>query len=498
MNLPADLQRVQIRIRDLAKAHGLDFFETIFEMLDADGINEVAAYGGFPTRFPHWRHGMEYERLSKGYRYGLHKIYELVINNDPCFAYLLSSNSLVDNKLVIAHVYGHCDFFKNNAWFAGTDRRMIDGMANHATRVRRLIDRVGQETVEDLVDRAQSLENLLDLHALGQRETWPDPRISTEIAEEEEPDYRLRAKDYMDDFINPPEYLAERRRRRREREESERKLPRGRRRDILAFLLETAPLDRAEREILEIIHAEALYFAPQRMTKIMNEGWASYWHRKIMIENVLVDEEIVDYADVVSGTLAEGESLNPYKLGLELFLDIEERWNTGRHGLDYTRCDDRARVDAWDTKAMEGQSQIFLARKVHNDVSFVDTYLTEEFCHRNRLFVYRYNPRSKQRELVTRDFKAVKEQLLNSLSNGGTPVIEVSDANWNNRGELYLEHRFDGQPLRADWALSTLGTIAKFWKRPAHLLTKREDQPVLMTHDGVKGEEREIGEGRRD
>src|SRR3990172_6049663 len=117
-----------------ARSEGLDFYPTVFEMLTADQMSQVAAYGGFPQRYPHWRFGMEYERLRKQHSYGLGRIYEMVINNNPCYAYLLSDNMPVDHKTVIAHVYAHGDFFKNNIWFSRTNRRMIDEMANHATR----------------------------------------------------------------------------------------------------------------------------------------------------------------------------------------------------------------------------------------------------------------------------------------------------------------------------------------------------------------------------
>ena len=115
---PADLAEIQRQMEGHARDYGLDFFPTIFEVVDADQLNAVAAYGGFPTRYPHWRFGMEYEQLAKGYIYGLQKIYELVINNDPCYAYLMACNGITDQKLVMAHVYGHCDFFKNNYWFS--------------------------------------------------------------------------------------------------------------------------------------------------------------------------------------------------------------------------------------------------------------------------------------------------------------------------------------------------------------------------------------------
>src|SRR6059058_5744619 len=163
--LPKYLADMQREVEGYAREYGLDFFETVFEVLDYQRMNEVAAFGGFPTRYPHWRFGMEYESLSKGYEYGLSKIYEMVINNNPSYAYLLESNMDVDQKLVMAHVFGHVDFFKNNFSFSHTNRKMMDEMANHATRVRRIIDRVGLDPIEEFVDRALSLENLIDQHS---------------------------------------------------------------------------------------------------------------------------------------------------------------------------------------------------------------------------------------------------------------------------------------------------------------------------------------------
>src|SRR5262245_738578 len=164
-DLPADLRALQLETEAHARAFGLDFYETIFEVLDYDELSEIAALGGFPTRYPHWRFGMEYEQLSKGYRYGLQKIYEMVINNDPCYAYLLRCNQRVDQKLVMAHVYGHNDFFKNNVCFAPTNRKMMDEVANHGNRIRNHMERNGEETVENFIDSCLSLENLSDIHS---------------------------------------------------------------------------------------------------------------------------------------------------------------------------------------------------------------------------------------------------------------------------------------------------------------------------------------------
>src|SRR3990167_7856179 len=130
MSLTPELIQWRDKIREIAKGYGLDFFEVFFEVLDWKQLNVVASYGGFPNRYPHWRFGMEYEQISKSYSYGLTKIYEIVINNDPSYAYLLHSNTLTDQKLVMAHVYAHSDFFKNNFYFSHTNRKMMDEMGN--------------------------------------------------------------------------------------------------------------------------------------------------------------------------------------------------------------------------------------------------------------------------------------------------------------------------------------------------------------------------------
>src|SRR5690606_29882573 len=210
--LTPELRELQLRTEEYAREYGLDFFEIVYEVLDWEEINEVAAYGGYPARYPHWRFGMEYVELSRSYAYGLSKLYEMVISNDPTYAYLLAANHLVDQKLVMAHVCGHADFFKNNFSFAHTNRKMVDEMANHATRVRRYMELYGEDEVERFLDRCLSLDNLIDYNAPHiKRKRWEPP------APEEEPQRiepkKLRAKPYMDEYINPREVLeAERKR----------------------------------------------------------------------------------------------------------------------------------------------------------------------------------------------------------------------------------------------------------------------------------------------
>src|ERR1051325_7630390 len=337
-NLPPDLRALKEEIEGHARAYGLDFFDQVFEVIDADDLNEVAAYGGFPTRYPHWSFGMSYEELRKGYDYGLSKIYEMVINNDPCYAYLMRCNHTVDQKLVMAHVYGHCDFFKNNAYFAHTSRKMMDEMANHGVRVRKYVEKVGEEEVEAFIDRCMSIDDLIDLHAPGIKRREEVSRYDFKEQKEEEGDKltRFESKEYMDEYINPREALkAEEEENKKKQQAIERSFPERPEKDVLLFLIEYAPLKAWQRDVLSIVRDEAYYFAPQGQTKILNEGWASYWHSTIMTERALESWECVDYADHHSGTMATQRGrLNPYKLGIELLRDIEMRWNTGQFGKE--------------------------------------------------------------------------------------------------------------------------------------------------------------------
>jgi stage V sporulation protein R len=491
MSLTEELVLLKDQVEAHARHYGLDFFDTYFEMLDFDQLNEVAAFGGFPVRYPHWRYGMQYEELMKGYSWGLSKIYELVINNDPCYAYLMRANSLLDQKLVMAHVFGHSDFFKNNMWFAGTDRKMVDQMANHGTRIRKMIDRFGLTKVETFLDACLSLENLIDVHSVAI--TRHRPQTEQELEDDELTTgsrvRKLESKDYMDRFINPPEYLEAQRQKLEREVEQAKKFPPEPVRDILKFLLDHAPLARWERDILGIVREEAYYFAPQAMTKIMNEGWASFWHSKIMTEKALTDAEIIDFADRHSGTMAtQPGSLNPYKVGIELFRDIEDRWNRGKFGKEFEEEEDYAKKLAWDTGAGLGREKIFEVRRIHNDITFIDTFITQEFCEAQKLFVYRRDQRTGQMEIASRDHRLVKAELLDLLTNRGQPTVEVLDGNFRNRGELYLIHRWEGVDLRQDYALETLKNLYRVWQRPVHIETKIEEVGHLLSFDGEKVE----------
>jgi stage V sporulation protein R len=887
-NLPPDLRALKEEIEQHARSYGLDFYETIFEVVDADDLNEIASYGGFPTRYPHWSFGMAYEELRKSYDYGLSKIYEMVINNDPCYAYLMRCNHTVDQKLVMAHVYGHCDFFKNNAYFAHTSRKMMDEMANHGARIRRYAEKHGEDEVEAFLDRCMSIDDLIDVHsvAIKRRDEISryDFRPEQEADDELKPT-RFKSKDYMDDYINPRAVLkAEEDEKKKLKEQSAKAFPERPEKDILLFLIEHAPLKGWQRDVLSIVRDEAYYFAPQGMTKVLNEGWAcisknayvftdqgirpmgeivderlpirvndgqssrevyewakfedretvwlrtrrgfevegsvthrlllpdgewrrvdelavgdvlrlsspdlwasdyvrlawqpsrritladvakraaidietviryrrgvrarhheglatlvaeyetgpetlgqraksrraaripeivderlaafigylvgdghiskvkrviglttgdeeqaqqfsalteslfgipprmkwdagrwrvlfssldvqdflihlglktgvsareksvpeailrspkpvvaaflralydcdgyagkagvilstsstemsklvqllllnfgilstrvphkdgcwhvhtlgesavafmqgigfgltrkqealrgyveghswfkeqpwedeivaierrradvydisveethryaaqgfinhnSFWHSTIMTQNALEPWECIDYADHHSGTMATyGARLNPYKLGIELLRDIEHRWNTGKFGPEWEQCDDLEKKRNWDKKIGLGRQKIFEVRRVHNDITFIDTFLTPEFCREHKMFSYAFQDQAGQYVIESREFQKVKLRLLFGLTNFGKPWIYVVDGNYRNRGELLLKHEHNGIDLKLDHASDTLANIQFIWSRPVHLQTIVDGKPTLLSYDG--------------
>lgn len=488
------------QIESTAREEGLDFFDTDFEFLDYDEMNMVAAYGGFPNRYSHWSFGMEYERLKKSYRYGLYRIYEMVINNDPCYAYLLESNNDVDQKIVMAHVFGHCDFFKNNIAFAKTNRKMMDTMANHATKIRKFIDKYGMEAVESFIDKCKSVEHLIDSHEPFIKRREETKSLMLDGKEEQHPiAKKIPAKDYMNGYVNPEEFLKAKQEQldaeynRQKQAKQKQSFPENPEKDVLLFLMEHAQLEEWQREILWIIREEAYYFAPQAETKIMNEGWATYWHQSIMMR-VMNDAEIIDFADHHSGTVATHPGqISPYKLGLQLWDDIKDRWNKGKFGKEYDDCDDYVIRKNWDKQLGLGKEKIFEVRKVCNDITFIDNFFTEEFCREHKYYTYAFNRETGFYEIVDRDWKTTKSKLLSRLTNFGGPFIFVNDGNFENRGELLLEHRHEGVDLRQDYAEDTLRNLAKIWGRPVHLVTTLEGKRKLITYDGEKIIRRKVG-----
>ncbi len=461
-------------IWEIGERLGLDPFPTHFEVVPANILYEFGAYG-LPGRFSHWTHGKAYHQMKTMYDYGLSKIYELVINTDPCYAFLLEGNSLVQNKLVIAHVMAHSDFFKNNIWFSHTNRQMVEEVSTHAQRIDQYVFEHGPEEVEAFLDAVLSIQEHVDPHF----------RIRKKSREEYEAERRQPTR-YHTEFDDLWE-LEERKKPRPQGAVKPRKNPPEPEKDILKFIAENAPdLEEWQRDIIWIVRDEMLYFVPQIQTKIMNEGWASYWHAQIMRELDLPEAEFLEYAELnaaVTAPLGKGR-INPYHVGLKIWEDIRRRW-------DEPTDQERKELGRQPGKGLE---KIFEVRELENDVSFLRNYLTEELVEELDLFIYRKE--GDQWIIVDKDWEHVRDQLVHQMTNLGFPYICVEDGDYRRNSELYLKHYYEGRELDLHYAKHTLRYVQKLWGRPVHLETVVDNHRVLLSTDGEKDSIAHLDEGR--
>jgi stage V sporulation protein R len=468
----SDLERLRDGIDsawDIAHKFGLDPFPTHFEMVPASIMYEFASYG-LPGRFSHWTHGKAYYRQKMQYDFGLSKIYEMVVNTNPSYAFLMEMNNLLQNTFVAAHVFGHTDFFKNNAYFQHTSRRMIDKVSVHAERIAKYEFDHGKDVVERFLDAALSIQEHIDYNLFLHGE---------EEASAEEEAKKKPSTEY-DDLWGLDE------RAKRAEEERDRlpgkppKFPEKPEKDILQFLIRHAPhLEPWQRDILEIVRSEMLYFVPQMQTKTMNEGWASIWHSRIMREladiSKISDAEMVEFAQLHSSVLSPSRtSLNPYYIGFKVFEDIERRWDNPT----------REEQDLLGRKPGKGREKIFEVRELDNDVSFLRNYLTEDLI--KDLDLYLYRKEGDEWVIVEKNWQKVRDGIVASMTNFGYPYLVVENGDYRGNRELYIKHLFEGQELDLVYAEKTLQHVYTMWGRPVHLETIFENKRILLTYDGER------------
>lgn len=438
------------QIWDKAREMGLDPFPTHFEIVPASILYEFGAYL-LPGRFSHWTHGKAYYTMKASYDYGLSKIYELVINANPSYAFLLETNSLLHNKFVVAHVFGHTDFFKHNLWFEPTNRQMVESVSQNAQRIRQYGIDEGSLEVERFLDAVLSIADHID----------PYPRRESP---ESAPDRKPATGEGSFNDLFPAAGLASslgtgRPLKDEQKSRARRRVPPEPEKDLLRFLLEHADhLEDWQRDIIAIVREESLYFVPQMQTKIMNEGWASFWHNRIMREIDLTDDEFLEFGRLHSSVCTPGRSrINPYYVGFKMFEDIEERF---------------------------GREKIFAVREMENDVSFIRTYLTEELCRDLDLFIFKLE--DDDWKITDKQWERVRDAICDSMTNFGFPYIVVEDGDYHGRRELYLRHYHDGRDLDLPYAERTLRYIHSLWNHPVHLETKEQGRSCILSCEGEK------------
>ncbi len=465
-------------INKISSEEGLDPFNVKFWVMNRDSLLHTAARSGFPVRYKHWSFGQAYQELLLPQKYGLSKLYELVINTDPCYAYLLAENPLYSQKVVMAHVMGHSDFFKNNYMFGETNRNMLNRMSDIATSINSIsnTENVSEKEVEDFIEKVHSIQWLIDLSTSNPRKlkVYSDKKDDlSKVSNDWGKVDVSHLPSHMDRRINDHESLTkEKELEEKRRDEAAKKNPQHPERDVIAFLIENSTtLKPWQKKILTLMREESYYFVPQLQTKIMNEGWATYWHTKIMKHKDVVDLENVAHIGMMLGNVLALQkfNINPYTLGYVIFKDIEERWDKGKHGPDWEAITNMDEKENYDKKEMKGKEKILEVRKKYNDVQFLRTFFTQEIANKLQMYTWDTEP-GENIEISSKDFQDIKDRLLEMLSNGGQPLIQVIDGNYANRGELVLEH-VHSYDLKQDYAEMTLANIKAIWGRPVHLIT---------------------------
>ncbi|MDZ5812846.1 SpoVR family protein [Halorubrum sp. AD140] len=602
--------------RELAERLGLEPYPVRYWVVDHDEMNELIAYGGFQRRYPHWRWGMNYERQAKVDRHGLGKAFEIVNNDDPSHAFLQESNSTADQKAVITHVEAHADFFANNRWF-GLYADRGEGGPNAAARLERNADRIAaiadrpdvdRDEVERLIDAVSALEDAIDQHSpVDAARSVETPGVAEDVSDADaDPLAAIEAQiDELDlsEEVRRDVFDDEWLEARGDGVEPEEPRP-----DVLAFLRDHGKrydpesgkaVDREpwETTVVDAVREEAYYFAGQKSTKVMNEGWATYWESVMMGgEGFAGPDEFLTYADHMARVLGS-PGLNPYKLGFELWTHVELRaarrdvidrllrvegvtpenfhsWidldavaealephpaiaGAGPATLDELAdlaADGDPRVDAetvdralsartdegaidldagpdverypWKLLTREGLAErhyvlsrpehrgalrnvsretlaerarymfdvdryatveealaevdrtagwdrMLEVRESHNDVTFVDAFLTDEFVREGNYFTYEYSRTAEEHRVASVDADDVRRKLLLTFTNFGKPTVVVLDGNFRNRGELLLGHRYNGVALDEESAKETLKRVFELWGRPVNLATIR-------------------------
>ena len=428
-----DLGKWDERICEIARGHGLDWYPIAYETVNYHEMIGAMAYHGLPSHYPHWSYGKTFERTHFMYNAGAEGLpYELIINSNPSIAYLMLENPLYLQILIMAHCVGHSDFFKNNRTFKDTDPDTVTmRFRNARKRIQGYIEdpSIGIEAVESCIDACHSVSYQVDRRG---RNRLSEKELRKKYSEFIKNDKKGEWRGFnLDRIPLEPEH------------------------DVLLFISENNPklLD-WQRDIISVVREESMYFWPQIRTKVMNEGWASFWHYKILHELELPDEYHIPFLKTHNLVLRPWAlRINPYHLGFEMFKDIQEK-----HGLD----------------------ECFLAREACNDENFIMQYLTEEKARELNLFTF--SPKGKKNpDLVVDDivddeegWQEVRRILIQGVAGNMIPSIYVDDLEKNN--ELILRHDHDGRELDLDYAENCVKLLGSIWHGEVKLFTDLEGE----------------------
>jgi stage V sporulation protein R len=472
------LVQIEDRIYQIAEEEGLEFCDIEFDIIPDQKMLEIMAYR-IPGNISNWKYGRDYERLRtihERVRAGLPL--EVVINSDPSRAYLMKDNTLAMQAMVMAHVVGHVAFFTMNKYFIETNKDIIPFMSAATKRFNEYERKYSIEQVERIIDAGHSIQ----FHSSPfDNETESEKR--ERIYEQKKTQAHTKRKAEFDDIVPVDESYKDMDIalfNQRLWKSLKLKTPVEPTEDLLRYIIDnSSSLENWQKDILEVLRREGRYFWPQMRTKYMNEGFATYWHEKIMKR--LFDEELLNMSDHAqynySNSLvkaAHRTALNPYLVGSKMWEDIVDRWDKGRHGRAWTDCDNRVEKEAWDTHDMKGKEKMFEILRTHTDWFFMKGFLTADLVDEMELYIFveRLTPLTKDLVITKQRAEKIAEMIIASFTHNHIPKVEVTDGNYNQMGHLFLTHRWSGANLKQDYCKKTLQHIATIWGKNCYLETK--------------------------
>jgi len=488
--------------KERARDAGLSFQdETLEYVVTNRDMIELMPKNMIPTLYDYWVHDVEVLREQGKYDLYPSNPYETVINTRPAISFYNDNNPDWLNVMIFYHVIGHIDFFQNNLYFRHTWEYDLTGQA---LADKRLIGRLRSEHgrwVDYLIEFARGIDNLVGYHAELARINRAKSGCSSRL------DYyfdyflqtvkQLRTSEYVQQIdhynsclekhgaLGEQEFFAEIQKKYPEFEASFEKFqdhysPPSL--DLLQFLIDHSPflnLDENKwmKSVLQIIRTTSIYFQPQIRTKIMNEGWASYWHETLFLQDERIKGHEVAFARVNAGvTSMPRVGLNPYALGMRLFYWIEEQAERGCYSMDFRRMQELEVRKQFHRKTGQGRDYIFRARENFCDFTFINSFVDQEFIDHNKLFVAgrRLNKQRMVWEYYVRSRKSddYRQMLFASLYH--PPKIEIV-AEKSTDGSLYLSHKIEGKPLVTEYVANTMLGIEYLWGRPVKLETSEAE-----------------------
>ncbi len=488
--------------KERARNAGLRFQDQSLEYIVTNrDFLQLSPKNMIPTLYDYWVQDVEVLKEQGQYELYPNNPYETVINTRPAISFYNDNNPDWLNVMIFYHVIGHIDFFQNNLFFRNT---WDYDFAGKALADKRIIAKLRSEKgrwVDYIIEFARSIDNLVGYSDIlasftynGKNTTMVDyyfdvflqakekKSIAAYVTEIEH--YNKLLKEFPEDgeerFV---EYVKKKYAEFEPLFERAGKEPnKGGRRDLLQFIMDNSKfLGREENKwmltVIEVIRATSLYFQPQIRTKILNEGWASYWHDNLFLKDERILGHEVDYAVInAKVTSMPRVGLNPYALGMRLFNFLEDQANKGKITFGYRKLSDHHERRSYNQKTGLGKEFIFSVRENFCDSMFINSFIDQDFVDLHRLFVVdkRLNKERMTWEYYVRSRKAeqYKAMVADSLYHPPSITINVDDDN-----SLIVNHVFEGKPLYRDYIEGALMGIEFLWGGKTCLYTM-EPEPI--------------------